>query len=148
MSTYHINCHINLQIFQVKLIIFITFSYPNYFLRLVTIYICKEKYQRYKFFYKNPIIFIPQFVCFIGISNSFVTGRKSCFWASKSLRQQLASCMIFIVVLIVKLRECRSNSSSGSNASDGGGSIINSQFSTIQLPALNTDDASVIASDF
>uniref|UniRef100_A0A7N2MYX9 Uncharacterized protein n=1 Tax=Quercus lobata TaxID=97700 RepID=A0A7N2MYX9_QUELO len=50
--------------------------------------------------------------------------------------------MIFIVILIRKLREC--NSSSGSSASEGGG-VINSQVG-IQLPTLNTDDGSVIAS--
>nr|POE59839.1 methionine--trna ligase, chloroplastic/mitochondrial [Quercus suber] len=51
--------------------------------------------------------------------------------------------MIFIVILIRKLREC--NSGSGSSASEGGG-VINSQVS-IQLPAMNTDDdGSVIAS--
>nr|POE59837.1 hypothetical protein CFP56_67279 [Quercus suber] len=46
------------------------------------------------------------------------------------------------LILIRKLREC--NSSSGSSASEGGG-VINSQVS-IQLPTLNTDDGSVIAS--
>ena len=50
--------------------------------------------------------------------------------------------MIFIVILIRKLREC--NSSSGSSASEGSG-VINSQVG-IQLPTLNTDDGSVIAS--
>ena len=51
--------------------------------------------------------------------------------------------MIFIVILIRKLREC--DSSSGSSASEGGGVVINGQVG-IQLPTLNTDDGSVIAS--
>ena len=46
--------------------------------------------------------------------------------------------MIFIVVLILKLREC--DSSSGSSASEGGGQV------SIQLPAMNTGDSSVLAS--
>ena len=46
--------------------------------------------------------------------------------------------MIFIVILIRKLREC--DSSSGSSASEGGG-VINGQ---VQLPTLNTDDGSGI----
>ena len=50
---------------------------------------------------------------------------------------------IFIVILIRKLREC--DSSSGSSASEGGGVVINGQVG-IQLPTLNTDDGSVIAS--
>ncbi|KAL4616521.1 hypothetical protein ACB092_07G204900 [Castanea dentata] len=50
--------------------------------------------------------------------------------------------MIIIVILIRKLREC--DSSSGSSASEGGG-VINGQVS-IELPTLNTDDGSVIAS--
>ncbi|GMY05883.1 methionine--trna ligase, chloroplastic/mitochondrial [Fagus crenata] len=59
--------------------------------------------------------------------------------------------MIFTVVLIVKLRECRSHSSCGGSVSEGGGSVsegdgvTNSQI-IIQLPALNTDDGSVLAS--
>uniref|UniRef100_A0A2N9J378 Uncharacterized protein n=1 Tax=Fagus sylvatica TaxID=28930 RepID=A0A2N9J378_FAGSY len=52
--------------------------------------------------------------------------------------------MIFTVVLIVKLRECRSHSSCGSSVSEGDG-VTNSQI-IIQLPALNTDDGSVLAS--
>ena len=51
--------------------------------------------------------------------------------------------MIFIVILIRKLREC--DSSSGSSASEGGGVVINGQVG-IQLPTLNTDDGSVRAS--
>ena len=43
--------------------------------------------------------------------------------------------MIFIVILIRKLRDCNS----------GSGGVINSQVG-IQLPAMNTDDGSVTAS--
>ena len=50
--------------------------------------------------------------------------------------------MIFIVILIHNL--CKCNSGSGSSASEGGG-VITSLVS-IQLPAMNIDDGSVIAS--
>ena len=36
----------------------------------------------------------------LAVSNSFVTGRKSCFWASKSLQQQLASGSSLLYLLL------------------------------------------------
>ena len=50
--------------------------------------------------------------------------------------------MIFIVILIRKLRGC--DSSSGSSASEGGG-VINGKVSVeVELPTLKTDDGSGI----
>ena len=52
--------------------------------------------------------------------------------------------MIFIVILIRKLREC--DSSSGSSASEGGGVVINGQVNVeVELPTLKTDDGSGIS---
>ena len=92
-------------------------------------------------------------VCFLAISNSFPVNvmihnsfcnREEKLLLGVKIASAIVVLMIFTVVLIVKLRECRSHSSCGSSVSEGD-SVTNSQI-IIQLPALNTDDGSVLAS--
>ena len=90
------------------------------------------------------VSFIVNFWIFSGndAQKTLICNREEKLLLGIKIAVAIVGFMIFIVILIRKLREC--DSSSGSSVSEGGG-VINSQVS-IQLSALNTDDGSVIAS--
>ena len=80
----------------------------------------------------------------VTISKSFVYNGEEKLLLDVKIAAAIVGLLIFIVVLIVKLRQCGNNFICGSGIGDSDGGT-GCQFN-IQLPAVNIDDGSVLAS--